>query len=265
MKRFANVPLGMIAPDMTKPHLKLERYLKPNLPAPPESFDGTAGIVDWGMLGNGPDPAWPQINPVGDCAICTPLHQIMAWLKLNGVDFPVTPEDAIALYSAITGYNPDDPTTDQGSDPDAVLAYWRDSGMLGHKIGAWASIDPKRIMQFKFTISAYRSAQVFWALPRYFQQFDGDEWGETPEGTDPADLVPGSWGMHSTMSPIYTPARIGISTWGEIIWTPWNVFMKYATGGRAVFSTDILNGTTPPPTGFDAATLVADLPLVAGC
>jgi hypothetical protein len=42
----------------------LSSYLTTSLPAPVYPVDVSAGITDWGMLGNGPDPA-AQAHPAG--------------------------------------------------------------------------------------------------------------------------------------------------------------------------------------------------------
>jgi hypothetical protein len=77
---------------------KLKDYVNLSvLAAPPASFghDYLVG-ADWGMLGNGPDPAAPNIAPAGDCAIADALHQHLLWNREVGISIPLTPHCAIA-------------------------------------------------------------------------------------------------------------------------------------------------------------------------
>jgi hypothetical protein len=53
----------------------LSAYLTSPLPAPVYPIDVTAGITDWQMLGNGPDPTCTKDpNGVGDCTFAGRQH-----------------------------------------------------------------------------------------------------------------------------------------------------------------------------------------------
>ncbi len=58
----------------------LSSYLKAPLPAPKYPVDVSAGITDWQMLGNGPDPTLHVHHgqPVGDCTFAGRQHLRMA-------------------------------------------------------------------------------------------------------------------------------------------------------------------------------------------
>ena len=84
------------------------------------------------MLGN---------DQVGDCVIAAMLHYIMAAQANVGKSVTFTTQQALDLYSAITGYNPSDPSTDQGTAWTDALAYWQSTGCCGHKILGWAAVD----------------------------------------------------------------------------------------------------------------------------
>jgi len=54
-------------------------YLPAPLPAPVYPVDVSGGVIDWGMLGNGPDPTCTtHPNGVGDCTFAGRQHYRMA-------------------------------------------------------------------------------------------------------------------------------------------------------------------------------------------
>jgi hypothetical protein len=76
------------------------------------------------------------------------LHYIMAARASAGKPIPAfTTQNALDLYSAITGYNPADPNTDQGTAWTDALAYWQATGVPipgesePDKILGWAAFD----------------------------------------------------------------------------------------------------------------------------
>jgi len=120
--------------------LKLSKYLKVELlPTIPPQY-GDEGLIpanEWGMLGN---------NIVGNCVICAIWHMIILWNKAAGKTINVSAQTAINTYSAITGYDPNNPDSDQGTDERSALLYALNTGFTDddgniHKIGAFANID----------------------------------------------------------------------------------------------------------------------------
>lgn len=95
---------------------------------------------DWLMLGNG---------DAGDCLFAGGAHEEMIYGKvLLGEVRPFTDESVLSDYTAVTGYDPRDPATDQGAFTRDVMSYRQKVGLLDssgkrHKIGPYLSIDPK--------------------------------------------------------------------------------------------------------------------------
>jgi hypothetical protein len=118
--------------------LKLSKYMAP-LPTPPAIFGFGTLYEDWGMLGN---------DRYGDCVFAGADHETMVWNKLrHGIDVKFSPKDALADYGAVTGFNPDDPNSDQGTDVRDAMKYRKATGLLAddgkrHKIAAYVQIDP---------------------------------------------------------------------------------------------------------------------------
>src|SRR5690349_9390610 len=103
------------------------------LPTPPASHGHQDELVSWGMLAN---------DQVGDCVLAGADHETMLWNKLAGRTVQFTDTTALRDYSAITGYNPDDPSTDQGTDMQVAASYRRKTGVVDvhgtrHKVAAY--------------------------------------------------------------------------------------------------------------------------------
>ena len=130
--------------------LLLRDYLPPALPAPETRRAWEYSVSDrtWAdsMLGN---------DQVGNCVIAAMLHYIMAAQANVGKPVTFTTQQALDLYSAITGYNPADPSTDQGTAWTDALAYWQTTGCYGHNILGWAALDISSLDAIRQGISIF--------------------------------------------------------------------------------------------------------------
>lgn len=130
-------PLGLIPPNPEDVQLKLSEFADfSRLPKPPKVF-GHGLDMAWGMLGN---------NSVGDCVIAGGMHEEMLWAGEVGAVPPFTAQAAIAQYSEITGYSPNIPFSDRGTDMKVAANFRRQIGLKDangdrHKIDAYLRID----------------------------------------------------------------------------------------------------------------------------
>lgn len=108
-----------------------------NLPTPPASFGHESSTIVWGMLAN---DQW------GDCVLADAAHEHMLWTHEGGLPTAqFTSAGVLSDYSAITGFNPNDPSTDQGTDMQAAAAYRQNTGVIDaagvrHKIDAYSAL-----------------------------------------------------------------------------------------------------------------------------
>lgn len=87
-----------------------------HLPTAPAGFVGTKR-KPVGMLAN---------DSIGDCVVAWMLHAIIV---LTG-KAKFTAAQAVKIYSAIGGYIPGKPATDQGLDPVAAAKWWQKNGIV---------------------------------------------------------------------------------------------------------------------------------------
>ena len=129
--------------------LKFANYVDTNvLPAPPAEFGHDNLVGQWGILGN---------DRVGDCALADALHQHKLWCAESGKAIPLSDAVAIQNYSAVTGYDPHDPSTDCGTDVPTLIHYRYTKGLVDgagrrHKIGAALELEPGNWEQLAYAM-----------------------------------------------------------------------------------------------------------------
>jgi hypothetical protein len=244
--------LGRLAP---KPHLKtllLSRYLLPDLPPAPEKVyrEYKVPADTWGMYGN---------DSIGDCTCASKAHTMMMMTAHTGKMFVPDPADIIAAYSAISGYDPATGANDNGCAMTDVLAYWQTTGIAGHKILAWAAVDPSNVDMIHQAIYIFGAVDVGVNLPQSaMDQFQAGQ---------PWDVVAddgGILGGHDV--PYYGYGSEGETcvTWAKTQQSgrPWGA--KYIEEAYVVITEDWLNqadGLAPNSLNLDA--LKQDLKVVA--
>lgn len=245
-----NVKLGKLRKKSDHRNLKLSNYLKTAaLPALPSSYSWTSRVSSYGMLAN---------DSAGNCTVAAALHLIMLYLADNGVSFVPTPEQAIQVYSAITGYNPKDPTTDTGAAALDVLNWWHKNTMLGHALGAFAEVNIRDINELKYAIYLFGGAYGGMELPLAIQGLAS--WPTPPVGL-PNNWGVGSWGGHCIPFTAFDDATrmVDVVTWGQPLKVSYDFFSDYAEEAYVLLSPDFVNGVKPAPSGFDLACLQQDL------
>lgn len=247
-----NVFLGL---DLRKPRsfklVPFSNFSKPSEIEYPEAFAWERSIA-WQMLGN---------DTVGDCVIAKTLHQIMAWETVAHAGDPATSfttEQAINLYSAVTGYNPADPNSDQGTDPMVMLQYWQNTGVYGHKIEGGVSLDISNLAALKAAIYVFGGVEFDINVPAYVMNVPaGGSWSNT--GGDQTIL-----GGHSILACGYGRAGCRIVSWGTTYTADWDFWSQFLIGSTAAVSTDWLKASgRTPGAGLDLQGLLAALPKAA--
>jgi hypothetical protein len=130
----------------------LSSYLTTPLPPPVYPVDVSAGIVDWGMLGNGPDPTLPKYpNGVSDCTFAGRQHNRMAKAAAGSEQEKwETTEALVAEYLAY------DKGQDVGANMADLLLYWYQAG----KIVGFAPLDHTNAAEVDSAMQAFHGAYV---------------------------------------------------------------------------------------------------------
>ena len=107
------------------------------------------------MLGN---------DVFGCCAESGAMHFIQTETANSGTLLHGTLDQTLALYSMLTGFNKNDPATDQGTDLLSLLQFWKTTGIqvtdssgktVLHKILGFASLDITSIAQMRYACDIF--------------------------------------------------------------------------------------------------------------
>ncbi len=233
--------------------LLLASYITPALPTSPASLDLTKKVgTSWGMMDN---------DEIGDCTIAAAGHLLMEWTANAGKKmFTPTNQQIVAAYSAITGYNPSTGANDNGAVEIDVLNYWRQKGIAGHKIGAYAALEPSNQTDVMDAVYIFEGCYIGLQLPISAQdQTKNHQPWSVPPGGPTGDGKPGSWGGHAVPVVAYDGRGVTVVTWGALQIMTWSFWNAYCDEAYAIISTDYLTNQKVTPGGFNLQQLQADL------
>lgn len=110
------------------------------LPNVPSRWGHGTAFSNWEMLGN---------DRYGDCVWAGAAHEHMLFNKvIQHQDVVFDDQSVLGDYSAVTGFDPNDQSTDKGTNVHDALSYRRKTGIADasgnrHQIGAYVALDPK--------------------------------------------------------------------------------------------------------------------------
>ena len=233
--------------------LLLASSLTAALPTPPANFDLTAKVgTSWGMMDN---------DQIGDCTCAAAGHLIMEWTANAGKKMiTTTDKQIVAAYSAITGYNPVTGANDNGANEIDVLNYWRQTGIAGHKIGAYVALEPANHNHIMDSVYVFEGCYIGLQLPisAQAQTQNHQPWSGPPGGMT-GDGKPGSWGGHAVPVVEYDARGVTVVTWGALQVMTWTFWEAYCDEAYAIISADYLNAKKFTEEGFNMQQLQEDL------
>jgi hypothetical protein len=232
--------------------LLLASYTTHELPVPPAKFDLTGKVKSWGMMEN---------DQIGDCTCAAAGHLLMEWTANAGKKmFTPTDKQIVAAYSAITGYNPKTGANDNGAVEIDVLNFWRQSGIAGHKIGAYVALEPSNHHHVMDSVYIFEGCYIGVQLPISAQaQVQNHQPWSVPPGGPTGDGKPGSWGGHAVPVVAFDSRGVTVVTWGALQMMTWSFWETYCEEAYAILSNDYVIGKKTTPQGFKLQDLQADL------
>jgi hypothetical protein len=212
--------------------------------APPDAHWGSG--IPFTMLAN---------DKYGDCVEAGYAHMVQIWGDRAGDPFVPDDADTLAAYTAITGFNPNDPNTDKGTDILTAVKYWRSTGMDGHEITAFASLNPLVAAQMQEAIAWFGGAYIGLQLPISAQSQIGQQWTVTTG----KDAQPGSWGGHCVPLCGYGPDVIWCVTWGALQALTWEFLTTYCDEAYVLLASEWMEASGVAPSNLAWGQLMADL------
>ena len=112
------------------------------------------------------------------------------------VDRPFVPteQQVLAAYSAVTGYDPDNPETDRGAYLSDGLNYWRKNGIATDKIGAYVKVNHRIRTNMMAGLYLFGALYTGFMLPATIDhQIENNLPWDVVDPSLRGDSAPGSW------------------------------------------------------------------------
>jgi hypothetical protein len=204
-------------------------------------------------------------DTLGCCVTAEILHSIGVFTGNadGGSPLKFTQAQAVAIYSAIGGYVPGDPSTDNGCDIDTALEYMQTTGFPTgqNKFAGRLAVDPTNQEKYTAALWLFENLDFGIELPEAwitpFPSAPGFHWdvagAPNPDNGhsflavayDKRNVYPDTWGMLGSMSDAAVAMYASPAASGELY---------------TVLSDEIMiRATQKAPTGFDFEQLEADL------
>ena len=221
-----------------------------NLPTPPESVDWTKGITQFGMMLN---------STLGDCTCAAVGHARQIWTSNTTVENTISDNCILALYEAACGYNPSDPTSDQGGNEQAVLTYLLNTGIplndgTHEKISAFVEVDPRNTTDIKLAIQEFGGIYIGIEVPLSIYDMTTNLpktiWDYDPSNTQ-------TEGGHAIFVCKYDNSGVTVISWGSLYLLTWEFFQQYTSEAYAIVSPDWISSTGKTPLGLSLPELEA--------
>lgn len=222
----------------------------------PAASNWWATVSDWKVLGN---------DTCGDCVQAAMLHLIyqQASYTSPGLAPVPTEAEAVAFYSATTGYIPGNAATDQGTyvlGAQGAMARWFQDGVVcggvKNHVTSFLQITRPEPEEWRVAISLFSNLLIGLQLPRSI--VDGDtvpyDWA------DPTGPIAGG---HEVLVVGYQTLPSGVYydliSWGQHYVASEAFLLQVVDEAVTVLNPAFLNAVGADPVGLDQETLLADM------
>jgi hypothetical protein len=249
--------LGRLHPDYSKPRLWAEDYIDTSvLPPQKPNVDYCTAVTTWPMYLN---------DQLGDCTCAGMGHCVGAWSQYESGTEAVFSDSAIeSLYSAVSGYVPGEPDTDNGALLQTVLQYMQQTGVTDeagklHKVQAYAQLKEMSFKDLNQALQVFGTVYLGVNLPQSAEdQFSQGLW----------TYVKGSpiIGGHCIVLQQIANRPVGdytIISWGATVNATKEWMSTYLEEAWVPLSPDWLNAQGDTITGLDVEQLTADMHALA--
>lgn len=254
------IAFGRKRPVAEGPHMRLAHYLQQALPTPPTSVSYWTPACDVALRDIYAN------DERGDCVVASRYHGVATATGNAGDLYHATKAAIIKTYSAIGGYVPGQPSTDQGLDEVTSQAYWLKNGFLnGTKPLGYVAVDASNWTEVQTAIWLFEGADICMELPDAwispFPSGDGFVWDAA---------TPDEENGHCIQATGYSTSGVEIDTWGLKGTLTKAALAKLAVAKQygsfyVVLTPDLVaKGATKAPCGVAWNDLVADFNALGG-
>jgi len=206
----------------------------------PQSIDWTKGIQEFGMMIN---------DKLGCCTCAAVYHARQIWTLNSSSELTENDNCVEKLYEEACGYNPADPSTDNGGVEQDVLTYLLKNGYplsdgSVDKIIGFMEVDPRNINDIKQTIFNFGVCYIGFDVPDNLM-----ENGNPPKlwNNISSSKIDGG---HAVILVGYDEIGFTVISWGSVYKMSYDFFLKYTDEAYAILSKDWLKNTGISPLGL---------------
>lgn len=199
-----------------------------------------------------PDDFGVMLNDhLGDCTCAAYYHARQVWSFNSGGKEITEPDHAVLeLYKKSCGYDPSNPTTDEGGVEQDVLTYLLNVGAPDcQPIKAFVEIDPRNLDDMKRAIYDTGCVYIGINLPQHIM--DGDsppiQWGVVP-----GDTIAGG---HAIILVGYTMDGFYLISWGKKYFCTNSFLAAYCEEAYVIADSQWINAGGSTPLGMSLSDL----------
>jgi hypothetical protein len=230
-----------------------DNYRKEELVGDIPTSGGYKGKTTFGMNGN------DQYGCCGEAGIDHGFEQTNA---IAGRVASFSTANTLSDYGSITGFNSNDPNSDQGTDMKDAYSYAIKTGMIDangkrHKLGAYLLLNNTQ-KQLEEIIYIYDRAGIGFKFPDYaMTDFNaGKDWDYKPGQKYTQD------GEHYVEGIYYDETGVTVVTWGKEQKMTWAFFLKFIDQSYLLVDPELLNGSGVTPNGLNLDQLNSNLNII---
>jgi hypothetical protein len=192
-------------------------------------------------------------DQLGCCTIAGAAHAVQVWTTNTGQEVTLPDTSILTAYEQWDGYDPSDPSTDQGGVELDVLNDWKRSGLSSHQLLAYADASVSNTLELRQAINLFGGLYIGFNVPNFVMQ--------NPEPGTVWDVVADDGGIdggHAVFVAGYDASTFTFISWGQVFKMTVAFWNKYVDEAHALLSPDWLN-TKGTPNGFNLQQLQQDL------
>lgn len=235
--------------------LKLANYVDPAVAIPqiPAVFGHYQLVKQYPMYAN---DQW------GCCVFSGAGHETQVFVAEGQNTVSFTDKNILDAYSAVTGFDINDPSTDQGTDMERAAAWRRkvgirDSSGKRHKVAAYIALDPGNVNQVALAGYYFGGAGVGLRLPQFAMDAFDKNGAKTVWGISKKNIrILG--GHYVSVLGRNAKGNFMVATWGQLIQATPEFIAEYMDEGLAYVSLEVLYSGVNL-NGMNQTQLLADL------
>jgi hypothetical protein len=188
-----------------------------------------------------------------NCTCAAAYHARQVWTLNAGTEDTQPDPEVLQLYEQACGYNPADPSTDQGGVEQDILTFLLNKGYpladgATDKIQAFFEVDPRNATDIKTVINECGVCYIGFNVPENIDEAPGSTWQ--------LDQTAQIEGGHAVVLVGYDADTVTLISWGAIYKMTWAFFQYYTDEAYAIIDpTWVASGNTP--LGLSPAQLTA--------